>query len=439
MPFTIEKLIYGGDGLARFPADERGPGKAVFIPFVLPGEHVEAEITEQKPGFSRAKLQSVVVASKDRIAPPCPYFARCGGCHYQHTTYDRQLEFKASILRENLRRIAKLELSTELRIHPSPPWEYRNRARFQLRALPEFAPGYYRFGSHEILSIDRCPINSPLINRALSQLVEFGRTHPAPETVREIEFFTGTEDKQLLAELTCMRNSDPKPIQTWAEELTSALPEVTGTAAFEQPSLNAARKGEADHGMRPFVSIGDLSLTCKTASANFRVSAGAFFQVNRHMIDTLVAVVTGDRTGGDAVDLYAGAGLFTASLARSFRHIQAVESSPISYDDLVYNSPENVKAVHATTETFLERVLRKRKPAPDLVVVDPPRSGLREKASRLLAQWQPRTITYVSCDPATLARDLVPLLAAGYKVEQAHLIDLFPQTYHLESLLHLSR
>jgi 23S rRNA (uracil1939-C5)-methyltransferase len=441
LSLTIEKLIYGGDGLARLPADASGPGKAIFIPFVLPGEQVEAEITEHKPGFSRAQLQSVVVPSASRISPPCPYFARCRGCHYQHTTYDRQLQFKADILKENLKRIAKLELATELQIHPSPPWEYRNRARFQVRTIPDFALGYYRFASHDILPIDRCPINSPLINRALSQLVEFGRARPAPASVKEIEFFAGTEDEQLLAELTCMRDADPKAVQTWADQMSNALPEVKGIAAFQQPPRNAPRSGEGDfdHLLRPFFSIGNPSLTCKTASANFRVSAGAFFQVNRHMIDRLVDLVTHGRSGIDAVDLYAGVGLFSATLARSFRHTQAVESSPISYDDLVYNSPENVKAVRATTETFLERASRKRKPAPDLVVVDPPRSGLRDEASRLLAQWQPRRITYVSCDPATLARDLVPLLAAGYKVEQAHLIDLFPQTYHLESVLHLSR
>ena len=289
MPFTIEKLIYGGDGLARLPADDHGPGKAVFIPFVLPGEQVEAKITEQKPGFSAPnsnRSSSLRKIALRRLARTSPVAADVT-TNTPPTTAN--WNSKPSILKENLKRIAKLELATELQIRPSPPWEYRNRARFQLRALPEFALGYYRFASHEILSIRPCPINSPLINRALSKLVEFGRTHPAPETVREIEFFAGTEDKQLLAELTCMRNADSKTSPTWSEELTER---AAGShrhrrlrAASPQRSTSGRRP---DHGLRPFASIGDLSLTCKTASANFRVSAGAFFQVNRHMIDSLV-------------------------------------------------------------------------------------------------------------------------------------------------------
>lgn len=439
LPLTIEKLIYGGDGIARLPADAHGRGKAVFVPFVLPGEQVEVELTEQKPGFARAALQTVTTPSPDRIDPRCPYFARCGGCHYQHTDYEHQLQFKADIFKENLKRIAKLELATEVQIHPSPPWEYRNRARLQIRTTPEFTLGYYRFASHEVLSIDQCPVNSPLINRAQLQLIGFGRANPAPAAVKEVEFFTDTEDKNVLVELTCTRDAQPKEVQAWAERLKNAFPEAAGITAFQQPARNQPREidGEFDHLARPFVSVGTPSLAYKTAQANFRVSAGAFFQVNRHMVDRLVELVTNDRSGLTAADLYAGAGLFTVTLARSFRHIQAVESSPISHDDLVYNAPENVKSVRATTEIFLQQEVRK--PAPDLVVVDPPRSGLRDAAARLLAQWQPRRITYVSCDPATLARDLVSLLGAGYKVEQAHLVDLFPQTYHLESVLHLVR
>jgi 23S rRNA (uracil1939-C5)-methyltransferase len=436
LPLTIEKLIYGGDGLARLPADDHGRGKAVFIPFVLPTEQIEATITEQKPGFARAKLQTLLTPSPDRIDPRCPYFARCGGCHYQHTTYDHQLQFKAEILKENLKRIAKLELATELQIHPSPPWEYRNRARFQIR--PERTLGYYRFASHEVLPIDQCPINSPRINDALQKLHEFGRTTPPPAGVKEIEFFADAEDQNLLAELTCAPDAVSKDVQHWSELFRTALPNIIGIAAFVQRPHSAHQKDDdPDQAPRPLATAGAQELSYKTARATYRVTAGAFFQVNRHLIDRLVDLVTHDRSGDTAVDLYAGAGLFSLPLASSFRHIQAVESSPISYADLAYNSPENVKAVRATTETFLERASRKRKPAPDLVVVDPPRSGLRDKAARLLAQWKPRRITYVSCDPATLARDLVSLLAAGYKLEQAHLIDLFPQTYHLESVLHL--
>ena len=186
MQLTVEKLIYGGDGLARLPANEQGPGKAAFVPFVLAGEEIEASVLEQKPGFARAHAEQILQSSPHRVTPDCPYFQRCGGCHYQHASYEHQLEIKASILKENLRRIAKLELSTNLSIHPSPAWNYRNRTRLRVQTSPEFALGYYKFGSHELLPMEQCPISSPLINRAISACWELGRRGRIPSELQEM-------------------------------------------------------------------------------------------------------------------------------------------------------------------------------------------------------------------------------------------------------------
>ena len=155
MLLSIEKLIYGGDGLARTPAGADGRSMAVFVPFVLPGEKIDAEIRQGKPGFARGSVTQLIEASPDRVEARCPYFRQCGGCHYQHIPYERQLEFKAEILRETLQRIAKIELKSEIRLHASPPWNYRNRARLQVRTAPEFALGYFQFGSHEFLAGSR--------------------------------------------------------------------------------------------------------------------------------------------------------------------------------------------------------------------------------------------------------------------------------------------
>ena len=168
MELTVEKLIYGGDGLARVVSGERA--KTVFVPYVLPGERVEASIVEDKPGFARAALNLVLEPSKLRSSPPCPYYGECGGCHYQHIGYEDQLRFKAEILTETLRRVAKLELPVALQAHASPPLNYRNRTRFHVRANPDFAIGYFRHGSHDLLPIRECPISSPLINKVLSEL-----------------------------------------------------------------------------------------------------------------------------------------------------------------------------------------------------------------------------------------------------------------------------
>ena len=431
MELKIEKLIYGGDGLSRLPADESGRGKAVFVPFVLENEHIEAAITESKPGFARAKADRILEASQHRVPPPCPYFSNCGGCHYQHSTYEHQLEIKAAILRENLRRIAKLEFTSELEIHPSVPWNYRNRTRMRIRTHPEFAIGYYRFASHELLPVDQCPISSPLINRAISRVWELGRAGRLGEAIKEIEFFSDAEDANLLVELYCL-GEPAQAAGSWAEGIRPALPEIAGVAAF--PS------GAADQSMHSLPSpavVGAGHLAFRTAHAEYRVSAGSFFQTNRHLTDELVNIVAGGQSGRTAIDLYAGVGLFSVVLSREFERVIAVESSPQSYGDLVYNAPVNVKSFQSSVEQYLKD--RPGSIRADLVIVDPPRGGLGERTAREIAKINSPALTYVSCDPATLARDLVPLLAAGYRVDQVHLVDLFPQTFHLETVLRLVR
>ena len=447
MRLTIEKLIYGGEGLARLPSNDQGSGKAVFVPFVLPGETVEAVLREEKPGFARARLDEILTASPRRIDPRCPYFQRCGGCHYQHTDYEHQLEIKTVILKENLRRIAKLELDTELNIHSSPPWNYRNRSRFKVQTAPEFAIGYYKFNSHELLPVEECPISSPLINRAMTAIWQLGRAGKVPPGIQEMEFFANSDDTQLLSEVYCSPETT-KLTEGFSEELKHGLAEISGVEFFVARSAKA--EGQGDPRQIGGAAVGSLIYATKLAL--YRVSAGAFFQVNRHLTDELVNIVVpgrrvgrdADRTAGrdagatgTALDLYAGVGLFSSVLNREFERVIAVESSPTSHADLLYNSPANVKAVRATTEQYLENASDKLRA--ELVVVDPPRSGLGERVIKGLVKLKAPRITYVSCDPATLSRDLGRLLQSGYRVEQAHLVDLFPQTYHLESVFHLVR
>lgn len=430
MQLSIEKLVYGGDGLARLPADEHGRGKAVFLPFVLEGEKVEAALLEEKPGFARARAEQILEPSAHRLQPPCPYFGRCGGCHYQHADYQHQLEIKAAVLKENLRRIAKVELETQLLVHPSPQWNYRNRTRLKLQTHPQFALGYYRHASHELLPVDQCPISSPLINRAIAALWELGRVGKVIEYIREIEFFADAEDAQLLVQLSCDPQISKEAAEHAAADLRAALPQTIGVSV-----LRAAPNQEGLNDADTLASAGPAELLYKAKSRTYRVSSGAFFQVNRHLVDELVDAVTGNRSGHTALDLYAGVGLFSIPLAQSFAQVIAVESSPTALADLAYNSSSNVKAIHATTDLFLQRPGKRR---PDLVVVDPPRGGLGGMVVRSLAALEAAQITYVSCDPATLSRDLAALLAAGYRIRQAHVVDLFPQTYHVESVIHLA-
>jgi 23S rRNA (uracil1939-C5)-methyltransferase len=456
---SIEKRVYGGDGLARTPAAADGRSMAVFVPFVLPGERVEAEIRQEKPGFARGSVTQLIEASPDRIEARCPYFRQCGGCHYQHIPYERQLEFKAGILRETLQRIAKIELKSDLRLHVSPPWNYRNRTRLQVRTAPKFPPqpakntrsggpgftlGYFRFGSHEFLPVRECPISSPLLNRAMARLLELGGLN-CPTAVGEIELFADAADERLLAWAFCEREADKGDLLRWAEALAHELPEVIGMTFFSSRRRSSERRSsherieddDAPLDSKALVQSGAKAICYRTKHAEFQVSAGAFFQVNRHLIDDLVSVVTGNASGEVALDLYAGVGLFSAALARNFHHIFGVEASQTSHGDFVHNVPANVKAVGARTEDYLRsRPARNR---PDLVVLDPPRTGAGKVVIRSLVELGAPRVRYVSCDPATLARDIAPLLAAGYHIEEAHLFDLFPETFHIESVMLLAR
>jgi 23S rRNA (uracil1939-C5)-methyltransferase len=440
LELTIEKLIYGGDGLARLPADEKGRGKAVFLPFTLPGEKVEASIGEEKPGFARAQVQRILQASPERIEAGCPYFQRCGGCHYQHTSYEKQLEIKAEILKENLRRLAKMELPVELQLHASPPWNYRNRTRLQVRADAGFALGYFKAGSHELLGVETCPISSPLLNRAIEALWRLGREGKVPAGLREIELFANEDDSRLQVELYAdpreEKSRRTKGAQGFVERLRAELPEVMSAYVFAQPIARA--QGVQGHITEELDwSFGPGGFPYRMKAGPLRVSGGSFFQVNRFLIDELVKIVTDGRSGEVALDLYAGVGLFTAALAPSFRHIVAVESSHGSAKDLQYNSPRNVKAVRSTVDEYLAGKADKVRAA--LVIVDPPRAGLGERVARGLVKLAAPRVTYVSCDPATLARDLSTLTMGGYRVERMHLVDLFPQTYHIETVVELVR
>jgi 23S rRNA (uracil1939-C5)-methyltransferase len=478
MFLSIEKLIYGGDGLARTPAAADGRSMAVFVPFVLPGERVEAEIRQEKPGFARGLVAQLIEASPDRVEARCPYFRQCGGCHYQHISYERQLEFKAVILRETLQRIAKIELKTEIRLHASPPWNYRNRTRLRVQTAaefpaqtgktgrsgdPGFALGYFRIGSHEFLPVRECPISSPLINRVMARLLELGGLN-CPAAVEEVELFADAADERLLAWAFCGRESERRDLLRWAETLERELPEISGVTFFasrrrtsgrrslgrgslgrgslERGSLEERIEDEAPIDPKSLAQSGAKAIRYRTRNHEYQVSAGAFFQVNRYLVDELVSVVTSNARGEVALDLYAGVGLFSAALAPSFHHIFAVEASQTSHGDLVQNVPANVKAVGARTEDYLRSDYLRSRPvrnSPELVVLDPPRTGVGSAVIRSLVELGARRVRYVSCDPATLARDLVPLLAAGYHIEEAHLFDLFPGTFHIESVMLLAR
>ncbi|MGB7137759.1 MAG: class I SAM-dependent RNA methyltransferase [Acidobacteriaceae bacterium] len=424
MQLRIDRPIYGGAGLAR------AEGKAVFVPFTLPGELVEANITEEKRSYATAELLSVLEASEDRRSPPCGYFGKCGGCHYQHAGYPAQLAMKAAILREMLER-AHIREIPEIAILSGEPLGYRNRVRLHVERNP-FSLCYKYRNSHRNLPIGNCPIAAPELQRAIEVLHREGGALGLGGWVREVELFTAGDGPILASFFTdaAAKAAEQALGASWPG-LLGVLPGLAGAACFSAEDDRAPAKRLAQRG--------EEWLVYSSQDRRYRVSIGSFFQTNRFLIDSLVREVTGEEKGDTAWDLYAGAGLFSLPLTQDFASVVAVETSASAVRDLRENLRGTThRTVASDTAAFLRRAVEQRTPAPDLAVVDPPRAGLGAEVTSALEKLQPRKITYVSCDPATLSRDLAALLESGYRLRKIHLVDLFPQTFHLESVTHLS-
>jgi 23S rRNA (uracil1939-C5)-methyltransferase len=425
MELTIEKLIYGGEGLAHHD------GSTVFVPFVLPAERVSAAAIEQKKKFVRARVERILEPSADRAAPRCPHFGVCGGCDYQHIPYDAQLRYKIEILRETLRRIGRVDWPKEIVAHASPPWGYRNRAQWKIRPVEngagssgaEAGIGYFRANSTALCEVEDCAILSPLLLKALLALRAALAENALPSELREIEAFAGANDSKLL--LTATFAGFPPRAAELVKTIRKILPETSSLLLHDPGS----ERMELD---------GPGFIESEAAGSIFRVGHFSFFQVNRFLCDELAReVAEREEPGGRALDLFAGVGLFSVPLAKRFEHVLAVESNPAAARDLEANA-RGARALEVRT-VGVERFLEKHKGGAGLVVLDPPRTGLSPGALKQLIRLAPARITYVSCEPPTLARDLAALVNAGYQIAGVHLFDLFPQTFHMETVVRLRK
>jgi 23S rRNA (uracil1939-C5)-methyltransferase len=421
----IEKPIYGGAFLARVE------GKAVFVPLVLPGEKARVRITESKRGYATAEADEILRPAPERIATACPHFGACGGCHYQHANYAAQLAFKQSILRETLER-GGVAVPTEIAVLSNEPWAYRNRIRLAFDA--EGNPGYRGRRSHAVVPVRECPIAAPLLVEAAQAFAQIARELAPQLRATEIALFCDAAEATLLVSVF---TTSPTKIQFG--ELAQALQEKI-TALTGAELVSEGRPGQPQ---RTLAQWGSASLTYRAAGFDYRVDHDAFFQVNRWLVDSLVERVVGSHKGKLAWDLFAGVGLFARQLATRFEHVVAVESAPTATAALEANlRGTGGAAITAETLAFL----RKNRPSassgstrPDLIVVDPPRTGLGAETCALLAKIAAPAVACVSCDPATLARDLRALIASGYAIQSIALADLFPQTFHLETVVQLRR
>jgi 23S rRNA (uracil1939-C5)-methyltransferase len=412
------KLVYGGDALGHHD------GRPVFVPRALPGERVEVDEVRVAKGAVHGRLLRVLEASPERIEPPCPYYGRCGGCHYQHISPQRQGEVKSEILRETLRRIGKITWNEPIPVHAGHPWNYRNQAQLKVGQLVDGTAtlGFYEAESHRPLGIDSCAILSPRLNAVLEEL------HQPPwssriASCREIELLADDRDERVA--ITLRGNIDHAAAEALATALLAEVPGVTRVAVGNDGQFRVFGEPRFEY------AVGDF---------RYAIGPGSFFQVSRFLLPELLAVVTNGEAGGLALDLFAGVGLFTLPLARRFEQVVAVDADPVAAAALKENaaahSLANVRTVSSSTEEFLRRFAQG---VPDLVILDPPRAGVGAAVLDSLLKLRPGRIHYVSCSPPTLARDLGHLMGHGHELNSVELFDFFPQTYHIESLARLTR
>ena len=426
---SIEKLVYGGDGLAH--AD----GNTVFVPYVLPGEKVRAAEKSKKKKVIWAKPVEVTEASQERIKAPCPHFQTCGGCHYQHITAREQVRLKKEILRETLSRLGGISWDGAIQEHTAEPYGYRNRAQWAVRSGMPRALGYFLPESSFIVPIDECPVLSPRLALTFGRLQEMARSGTLPEGILEIEAFADSADEKIALNVAFERF--PKPAAELATVLREAMPQVVSLLLLDQ------KKDK-------FELTGPGYMEHRAAGFTFRVSHLSFFQVNRFLIEDLLKTVTTGAKGRLALDMYAGVGFFTLPLARTFERVVSVDANLAATRDL-YANAEATKVSVTSHNEHAEDFLNKTNERPEFVVLDPPRAGLGAETAAKLAELGAAEIAYLSCDPSTLARDLAVLIGSPrkpkeitgpsvkYEISEMHLFDLFPQTYHIETLVRLRR
>lgn len=380
----IERILPGGLGLAH------AEGHTMFVALSAPGDRVRIRIDQIRGKVAFASIVEIIEPSPVRVVPACRYFGRCGGCDFQQVSYEAQLDAKVEIIRDCLRRIAHLDFQDSIPITPSlNPWQYRSSAQWKYDPVRNHL-GYFERGSHSVCDVVECPILLPALQETLVTLRERLHEGTLPPDIREFEAMAGDE----------------------------------GVSIFPSIEKVETREISRDIGGDRYV-----------------FSADSFFQINHELLPSLIDAATADAHGNTALDLYCGAGLFTTPLSRKFARVIGVEgnSGAVNYARRNLAEANSINAIIecASVGEWLREKAASIAPI-DFVLLDPPRSGVEKGVIEAILAARPRRISYVSCDPATLARDLKPLLAGGYALDSVAALDMFPQTHHVETVACLS-
>ncbi|MEA3510186.1 MAG: class I SAM-dependent RNA methyltransferase [Actinomycetota bacterium] len=392
---TVDSIAHGGEAVGRID------GKAHFVAGAIPGERVEIEIFKEKSRWARGRLIEVLEASPDRIDPPCPAYPICGGCTWQHASYERQLEWKHEIVTGQLAHIGGLsDVDVRPTIAPRPQYAYRNRMDF---SVASGRPALHEHRSERLVGLDGCPLLRPELAKRFAALGDL-------TGVRKIVLRSGVNTGDVLIGV---EGRIPSQAEKWNASVVSQ-----------------SRQGSRVVHGRPWFEE-------EIDGVRFRVPASAFFQVNTAGAEELVSLVTDAAgvTGDDVLlDGYAGVGLFAATVGRSAGRVVTIDAGTAAYDAVTGNLEQVVPGRYRSLFGPFERVAATAKDRWNVAVVDPPRAGLGTGGVAAVTRTGPRTIVLISCDPASLARDAALLGDSGYRVDWAQPVDLFPQTYHIETV-----
>jgi 23S rRNA (uracil1939-C5)-methyltransferase len=429
---TIERLVFQGDGMGRLP-----DGRVIFVPYTAPGDEVEVRVEEARADFVRGHAVRTLTTSPARTNPPCRHFGTCGGCQWQHLAYNAQVEWKRRILEELLTRVGKLEgIPVASPIVPAGPWEYRARAQFKVIGGARPCIGFHQRETNRVVDIDRCPLLDPRANAVLLALRHM--KHPSFfslfQRLREVWVAVGAGTGEVLLSLFA-HAQDRAALRLLHHTLQASVPSLVGVVLLE---------GDPRQGPRIVDRVGSGAVQERVGESRFRVEATAFFQVNGLAAEALTSLVMAGAAllGSERVlELYSGVGTFTVPLARRAREVVGIETNASAGGNGEANLRENAcptgRIVQAQVEQALPNLAGKGRW--DLVVLDPPRQGCSRRILETIVETQVPRLIYVSCDPSTLARDLGMLVRAGYRCASVQPVDLFPQTFHLETVAVLER
>ena len=410
MPETIDleltAIAHGGSALGRHE------GQVLFVPYTIPGEMVRVEIVEAHPRWARARLLEILRPSPQRVEPPCPYFGpdQCDGCHLQHIDYEAQAGYKRQVMIDQLARVGGLhDANVREIIGAAEPWGYGNHVQFSL--TPEGRLGFLTADTHHVVAVEECLILDPLLDELWTALdMQWPQLHRL-----SLRCGSATGDLMAIFELDHYEDFDIEVDLPVSCVLLLADGEVV-------------------------VLMGNPHLTENVAGRDYRISAGSFFQVNTAGAEALVELVREYLTprGNDRlVDVYCGVGLFGLALAEQAGQVTGIEADPSAAADFRYNAQglDRVELIEGKAQAVLKRLAG----PVDLLILDPPRSGAGKQVVGEIVRLGPRRIAYVSCDPATLARDARLLTESSYQLSEVQPVDLFPQTYHVDSVALFTR